>query len=69
MSELDFLETEVTGLDLRDEQDRAIFRTRVAARLCCTTVAAMREWVRVPVRSRQDAYTAVANAFIAQHNA
>jgi hypothetical protein len=68
-ADLEFLAREANGLDLADEQDRAIFRTRVASRLCCTTVAAMREWVGVPVRSRQDGYTAVENAFIAQRTA
>lgn len=68
-NELDFLATSAEGLDLGDEEDRAIFRMRVADRLRATTVEAMREWVACAMRDRHGAVRAVADAYIALQTA
>ncbi|QMV33227.1 hypothetical protein 23F_00067 [Ralstonia phage Gerry] len=70
MDDLKFLDSSANGLDLSDAEDRAIFRQRVAYRLRATTVAAMREWLdRVVARDRVSASRAVADAYIAKHDA
>jgi hypothetical protein len=66
MSELDFLTPQAAGLNLNEQSDRAIFRTRVARALSHTVVDVMRLWAGTPIRSRQEGYTAVANAFLQQ---
>lgn len=65
-TDLDFLSSSATDLDLTDSEDRAIFRTRVAHRLRSTTVEAMREWVAGTMRDRETAARAVADAYIAK---
>jgi hypothetical protein len=64
-TELEFLSSSASDLNLADAEDRAIFRGRVADRLKMTTVAAMREWVAGTMIDRYTAARAVADAYIA----
>lgn len=63
--ELSFLWRSADDLNLRESEDRAIFRMRVADRLKLTTVEAMRGWVPNAPRDRDGAMRAVADAYIA----
>ena len=64
---LNFLDVDATGLDLRDAEDRAIFRARVAHTLRATRVDAMRELVDTVARDRNTITRAIADAYIARN--
>lgn len=64
--ELAFLWPLAQDLNLRDAEDRAIFRGRVSERLKLTRVEAMRDWVGGTMRDRHAATRAVADAYIAK---
>lgn len=64
LANLGFLATSAEGLDLNDEEDRSIFRTRVFARLQHVRVDAIREWVDTTSIDRYNVMRAAADALL-----
>lgn len=64
--EIEFLRPTAEGLDLRDPEDRAIFRGRVEHALRLTRVDEIRTWIGANARDRYHVVRAVADAFIQQ---
>jgi hypothetical protein len=67
MTDLSFLDPQAKGLDLCDPEDRAIFRTRVAARLKITKLTAIDKWVGIHSRSKATGIFRLCNIYIYTH--
>lgn len=66
-ADLSFLDSSAAGLDFSDPEDRTIFRLRVAERLKCIKLEAMREWTGWNYQTRIGGTNGVAALYMKQN--